>query len=53
MGAIEKEQFQAIVQFIEEIDFGSLHITIHNGQITQIERTEKKRFENVKKQKVK
>lgn len=29
---------------LQEIQFGSLEISIHNGQIVQIERREKKRY---------
>ncbi|MNR55293.1 hypothetical protein D3C85_1756270 [compost metagenome] len=28
------------------MEFGSLHIVVHEGQIVQMERTERKRFEN-------
>ncbi len=34
-----------IRQQLQTIQFGSLEITIHNGQIVQIERREKKRYE--------
>lgn len=34
-----------IVDSIRGMEFGSVQITVHAGQIVQIERTEKKRFE--------
>jgi len=33
---------------IKNIDYGSILITIHNGKITQIDTTEKKRFTETK-----
>ncbi|CAH1212875.1 MULTISPECIES: YezD family protein [Paenibacillus] len=32
---------------LNDMEFGSLHIVVHEGQIVQMERTERKRFENV------
>ena len=34
----------AITKALKGLDFGEIHITIHDGQIVQIDRTEKKRF---------
>ena len=31
---------------LNDMEFGSLHIVVHEGQIVQMERTERKRFEN-------
>ncbi|WP_154985250.1 YezD family protein [Paenibacillus xylanexedens] len=31
---------------LDDMEFGSLHIVVHEGQIVQMERTERKRFEN-------
>ena len=33
-----------IVQAIEQIKFGSIEITVHEGRVTQLERREKVRF---------
>ncbi|OKP86513.1 hypothetical protein A3844_13320 [Paenibacillus helianthi] len=35
-----------IAELLDDIEFGSLHIVVHEGQIVQMERTERKRFEN-------
>ena len=34
-----------IVQFIQEINYGEVVITIHNSKVVQIEKKEKKRFQ--------
>lgn len=35
---------QEILQAIEQLRFGSIEITVHEGRVTQIERREKIRF---------
>lgn len=35
-----------IREHLDDMEFGSLHIVVHEGQIVQMERTERKRFEN-------
>jgi len=35
---------QEIKQLLAQIKFGSLEISVHNGQVVQIERREKRRF---------
>ncbi len=35
----------AIFKAIEDVRFGSIEITVHEGRVTQIERREKVRFE--------
>lgn len=35
-----------IRELLDDMEFGSLHIVVHEGQIVQMERTERKRFEN-------
>ncbi|MNW25055.1 hypothetical protein D3C74_17870 [compost metagenome] len=35
-----------IAEQLNDMEFGSLHITVHEGQIVQMERTERKRFGN-------
>lgn len=44
MSKLDDEKLNYIKSVLEEIDFGSILITIHNGEITQIDATEKKRF---------
>lgn len=34
-----------IKQSVEGLEYGNVHIIIHDGRIVQIERTERKRFE--------
>ncbi|MGF7050229.1 hypothetical protein J2T13_004754 [Paenibacillus sp. DS2015] len=35
-----------ITDLLNDMEFGSLQIVVHEGQIVQMERTERKRFEN-------
>jgi len=42
---ITEELLTEIKQQLAQIQFGSLEIQIHNGQIVQLERREKKRWE--------
>ena len=37
-----------IINTIKGIQFGSVEITIHNSQIVQVEKTEKRRFDHTK-----
>lgn len=37
-------QIEQILKALEGLEFGSLQITVHEGQVVQIDRTEKKRF---------
>ncbi len=37
---------ERIAYQLNDMEFGSLHIVVHEGQIVQMERTERKRFEN-------
>jgi hypothetical protein len=41
------EVAQEIVRAIEQLRFGSIEITVHDGRVTQIERREKVRFTQV------
>ena len=43
--AIPEDVLEEIKQQMALIQFGSLEIQIHNGQVVQIERREKKRWE--------
>ncbi|ADU31964.1 DUF2292 domain-containing protein [Evansella cellulosilytica] len=49
MGEKELQYLEEIKKLIEKIDFGSITITLHNGEVTQIDATEKKRFDVKKK----
>lgn len=44
MGKSDEGKIQHIVATLEKLEFGSVVITVHDGEITQIETTEKKRF---------
>ena len=41
---IEKNQIDHIISSLENLQFGTLTITVHDGQILQIDQTEKRRF---------
>ncbi|GAE28848.1 YezD family protein [Halalkalibacter hemicellulosilyticus] len=49
MGFHDPEKIEEIKKAIEKIKFGSVLITIHEEQITQIDATEKVRFAQNKK----
>ncbi|HEY4601300.1 MAG TPA: YezD family protein [Cerasibacillus sp.] len=41
----EKDEVLAIIeQALQELQFGEVHITIHEGQVVQVHRTEKFRI---------
>lgn len=42
---VTEEQIERIIQSIEDIDYGSIEIVIHNSKIVQIEKKEKIRFQ--------
>lgn len=44
MGKIEASQIEHIVSTIEKLQYGSVVINVHNGEIMQIDATEKRRF---------
>lgn len=44
MGKVDDEKLQYIIKKIEELDYGTVQITVHDHEITQIESTEKKRY---------
>lgn len=44
MSKLSKEQVSHLEKKLGHIEFGSILITIHNGKVTQIDTTEKKRF---------
>ncbi|WP_378574964.1 YezD family protein [Neobacillus cucumis] len=45
MAVVDQERTKVILEALKNIEFGSITITIHDGTITQIDRTEKTRFE--------
>ena len=44
MATIDQEKIDYIVGMLQDIKYGSLVITIHEGQVIQVDSTEKKRF---------
>lgn len=40
-----REVLEDIKNHLAQLQFGSLEISVHNGQVVQIERREKKRYE--------
>ena len=43
--AVPEDLLAEIKQHLTQIQFGSLEIQIHNGQVVQLERREKKRWD--------
>lgn len=43
---VDQLWLERIAGQLNDMEFGSLHIVVHEGQIVQMERTERKRFEN-------
>lgn len=37
-----------IITTLRNLPFGSVQVTLHNSQIVQVEKTEKRRFDNAK-----
>jgi hypothetical protein len=44
MGKLDEKKIDHIVTTLGKLEYGSVVITVHDGEITQIETTEKKRF---------
>ncbi|MFS0820269.1 YezD family protein [Bacillus sp. 1P02SD] len=44
MAKLDESKVKHILSTLENLEFGSVVITVHNGEITQIDATEKKRF---------
>lgn len=42
---VDEVWLERIAGLLNEMEFGSLNIVIHEGQIVQVERTERKRYE--------
>ena len=53
MGKLEEEKVEQILSSVQNLQFGSIVITIHDGEITQVETTEKKRFPMLKRSNLK
>ncbi|WP_083991277.1 YezD family protein [Alkalihalobacillus pseudalcaliphilus] len=53
MGIFDKKKQEEIKKAIEKIEYGTVLITIHDNQITQIDATEKVRFSPNKKNQLK
>ncbi|MBA9025109.1 YezD family protein [Peribacillus huizhouensis] len=52
MGSIDEIKLKYIISSLKNLEYGSLNITVHEGEITQIDVTDKKRFPILKNQKV-
>ncbi|MFE7083164.1 DUF2292 domain-containing protein [Priestia megaterium] len=50
MAKVDEEKINYIMTVLEKIQYGSLNITIHNGEITQVDCSEKYRFRLPEKQ---
>lgn len=44
MSKLDEDQLRFLNERLQELDFGSIVITVHEGKVTQIDTTEKKRF---------
>ncbi|MFD2923415.1 DUF2292 domain-containing protein [Halobacillus naozhouensis] len=44
MAEIDERKIKDIVSRLERLEFGSLVVTVHNGEVTQIDTTEKQRY---------
>lgn len=42
-----------VSEALKNVQYGSIVITIHDGEITQVDTTEKKRFSSLKKPRIK
>jgi hypothetical protein len=41
---VDQQIIEKIISLLENIDFGTVQITVHDSQVTQIEKNEKYRF---------
>lgn len=48
MDDLESLKFEDILKFIKGVDYGEVVFTIHDSQIMQVEKREKKRFKSRK-----
>lgn len=44
MALLDQEKVNYILSTLKKIEYGSITITVHDGVITQIDRTDKNRF---------
>lgn len=44
MSKLDQEKLDYLNQILQKIDYGSIVLTVHDGYITQIDSTEKRRF---------
>lgn len=44
MGKVNEEVLKKITDYLQDVKFGTLLITIHNDEITQLDVTRKQRF---------
>ncbi|MFB1052157.1 DUF2292 domain-containing protein [Paraliobacillus sp. JSM ZJ581] len=45
MGKLDQVKLDYLNHILQDIDYGSIVLTVHDGYITQIDSTEKKRFQ--------
>jgi hypothetical protein len=45
MANLDQKEINDIVEKLKKIEYGSLVITVHEGQVTQVDTTEKSRFD--------
>lgn len=50
MSKLKKSHLEYLQESLNDIEFGSVVITVHDGRITQIDTTEKRRFSKTEKQ---
>lgn len=50
MAKVDENKLHYILSTIQELEYGSVSITIHDNEITQVDSTEKRRFPPVKKE---
>ncbi|AHC41247.1 DUF2292 domain-containing protein [Bacillus velezensis] len=43
-GNVDPHVIEKIISALETLDFGTVQITVHNSQVTQIDKVEKYRF---------
>ena len=48
----EAKVINEVSEILKNLKFGSILITVHDGEVTQLDTTEKKRFPNIKKQQI-
>lgn len=45
VATLDQSQINYILERLEQLEYGSINITVHEGQVTQVDMTEKSRFE--------